>query len=212
MWSQGDTDCPGRAHVIIGLLEIQIIVEDLNAKIVAICNIDVALAVHRNRMRCIELSRRRSARSYRFDKLAVLGVLCDTGVAIAVRDEDIPCGVPSDVGRPIKAVRLGLTSWLLKQAWSRLRTPAQKHLNPAFRIELDYHVRSFIDRPDVILWIDPNSMSKQEPIQALADLANESSVRRELKQVRCCASGKNENMAFRIRRHSNGLAQLKISW
>src|SRR5580704_885873 len=175
MGSRGDADCPGRAHLIIGLLEIQIVVEDLNAKIVAIGNVNIAWAVHRNGMRSVELSGRDSARSYRFDKLAVFGVLCDTGVAIAIRDEDISRGVPSDVGRPIKAVGLRLRGRLLKQAWSRFRTPAQKHLNPAFRIELDDHVRSFVDCPDVVLRIDPNRMSKQEPIQALADLANESS-------------------------------------
>ena len=71
-------------------------------RVAAIADVDVALRVGRDRMRRVELVlRRRRARAGELrDEAAVLVVLHDARVDVAVGDEDVALRIPRHVGRP----------------------------------------------------------------------------------------------------------------
>src|SRR5207253_5868928 len=77
----------------------------------------------------------------------------------------------------------------------RLGFPAHGHHHAAFRVELDDHVRAFIHDPYVVLRIDPHGVRKQEPVQALTDLADVVSVGGELEQA-CAAMREHSRSAL----------------
>src|SRR5580765_1704060 len=63
-----DADCPGIADSVVNRLRIQIVVPHLNARVAAIADVDVALSVHRHRVRQSQLSRTISSRAGGFDE------------------------------------------------------------------------------------------------------------------------------------------------
>ena len=54
----------------------------------------------------------------------------------------------------------------------------------AGRIELDDHVGAFVDGPDVVVLVDAHGVSFGPGVEALADLAQEFTLRPELEQLR----------------------------
>ena len=89
------------ADVLDRRLERAVVVEDLNALVALIGDVDVALRVGSDRMRRVEFALAGPARSPRLDEAAVLVELRDACVgAVAVGDEDVSGGVPGDVARP----------------------------------------------------------------------------------------------------------------
>ena len=66
----------------------------------------------------------------------------------------------------------------------RLRLAAQIICTRPFGIELDHLCRHLIDDPDVVLGIDAHLLRLQEPVHALADLADELAGPIELEQPR----------------------------
>src|SRR5262245_12017531 len=57
MGARADADGPGSADVVVDLEQLQIAIEDLNASVLTIRDVDVALGVGRDRMRDVELVR-----------------------------------------------------------------------------------------------------------------------------------------------------------
>src|SRR5580704_7671045 len=57
---------------------------------------------------------------------------------------------------------------------------AEHHHHPAFGIELDHHVRTLVDRPDIVVLIHPHRMRKRPRIQVLPNFTNVLSVGTEL--------------------------------
>ena len=90
MRSGRDADRPGRADVVVNRLELQIVVEHLDAAVAAVADIDVALGVRRRW--CAAGSVVPGADPSGpdgLDEAAVLVVLHDARIAVAVGDEDI---------------------------------------------------------------------------------------------------------------------------
>src|SRR5215467_7613804 len=60
----------------------------------------------------------------------------------------------------------------------------ENHHDVAGLIELDDHIRTFINRPDVVILVDPHGVRFRPCIETLADLADELAFRTELEQLR----------------------------
>src|SRR5439155_8134825 len=114
--------------------------------------------VRRDAMRRVELARLVALFAPGLHPVAVLVVLRDSGVDIAVADEDVALRVPGDVGwlpeltvhvRPRRIhtrPRLGFVRCLL--------LAAKYHRHTAGRVELDDHVRTLVHGPDVVVPVD----------------------------------------------------------
>ena len=95
----------------------------------------------------------------------------------------------------------------------------EHHGDPAFRVEPHDHVRALVDRPDVVVAVDPHRMRERPGIKVLADLADEGAVRPELEQLRGgravgrprgVAAREDEYVALRIDRDAGHLAEVEI--
>src|SRR3954471_13027048 len=99
--SRGDAQRPGRPDVVEGGLVIQVVVEYLDALVAAAARIDISLGIDGNGMDQVELAGPRSAAADLFDEAAVLVVLDDAGIAVAVSNENVAGGVKGNVGGAI---------------------------------------------------------------------------------------------------------------
>ena len=107
----------------------------------------------------------------------------------------------------------------------RFRLAAQDHLHAAVRIELDHLRRHLIDDPDVVLRIDADLLRLQQPVRALADLADELAGPIELEQARAAVrdgarraerdrrvagARVDEDVALGVGRHAGRFAQVDV--
>ena len=76
-------------------------------------------------------------------------------------------------------------------------------------IELDDHVRSLVDDPDVVLRIDAHRVRELEAVVALADLADVVAVLIELEQARVGAARVDKDVSLGVGRHAHGFAQIQ---
>jgi hypothetical protein len=67
-----------------------------------------------------------------------------------------------------------------------LRLASEHHLDAAFRVELDHHVRALVGRPDVVVLVDAHGVRKRPGVEVLADLAQEHAVAIEFENLRGC--------------------------
>ncbi len=105
-----------------------------------------------------------------------------------------PARVPGHVGRPIERVRLSggrrrSESRRDGHALNRFRPMTEQHHDAPFGIELDHHVGAFVDGPDVVLRIHPDSVSEREAVQTFADFADKVSFLRRTQTGGCPGCG-----------------------
>ena len=194
----------GHADVRDLRLEHAGVVEDLDALVPLVGDVDVAGRVDGDRVRRVELPRLRSARAPRREESAVLVELRDARVgAVAVGDEDVALGVPGHVARPVELIAGAAGSgWRISAPAStattsgrrrrgrrhphgdRFRLPAHHHQDAAVGPELDDLVRSFVDDPDVVLRVDADRVREEEAVDALPDLTHERAGLIELEEPR----------------------------
>ena len=85
-------------------------VDDLDAAVAAIGDVDVALGVVGDGVRRVELPGLVAARADRLDEVAVLGELRDARIGVAVGDEDVTLEIEGDVGGPAEAAAAALVA------------------------------------------------------------------------------------------------------
>src|SRR5271167_3135382 len=95
-----NADRPGSTHIQVRFLELAAVIENLNSPVAPVANVDIALRVGREGVRRIELSGLGASRSPGLDEHTVLVELRDARVAIAIRNENVACGIPRHVGWP----------------------------------------------------------------------------------------------------------------
>ncbi len=214
MRARADAHRPRRADVVVDGAQHEIAVEHLDAAVLPIGDVDVALGVGRDRVRDVELIRLGAAGPHRLDEAPVLVVLRDARVDVAVGHVDVALRIPRDVGGTVEAVRLGRRRLRLHRrrldARHRLGPAAHGHHHPAFRAELDDHVRAFVHRPDVVLRVHAHGVRHLEAVEALADLADEGALLIELEQPRVAAAREDEDVALRVARHADALAEVEV--
>ena len=89
---------------------------------------------------------------------------------------------------------------------SRLFPASEYPHDAAGRVELNDHIRTFVDGPDIIVFVDAYRVCEGPAVEALSNFTNEFALRTEFEQLRRsrCVSrsvgtvraGKNENVAF----------------
>src|SRR5580704_5602635 len=99
-----NADRPWSARIRILSLEVAVVVEYLNSLVPAIRHVHIALSVGRNRVRNIELAGIVPLGTPGLDEPSVLIELCDSRIAVAIGDENVPRAVPCDIRRLIKKV------------------------------------------------------------------------------------------------------------
>src|SRR3970282_1992653 len=90
--------------VLILVLEVSVVIKDLNAVVVPVTDVHVALRVCRDRVREVELAMLGAPGPPGLYEFAILVELRDPRVAVSIGDENVPGGTPGHVGRAIKVV------------------------------------------------------------------------------------------------------------
>ena len=85
-------------------------------------------------------------------------------------------------------------------------------------VELDDHVGSLVDRPDVVVLVDAHAVRERPAVESLSDLADELALRPELEQLRrrrrerwtarAVRSREDEDVSFRVDRHAGDFAEV----
>src|SRR5262249_24301896 len=118
-----------RSPGLLPLVQIlPILIEDLDAVVLAVANIDPTAGVEHDGMGKIELACAGSLFAPGLEVLAFPGELHDARVAVAIRDVDLAGRAHGHVGRLVELVRAGAGFILL----------AQREKNLALRVELDH--------------------------------------------------------------------------
>src|SRR6187399_1493847 len=212
--SRADAHRPRRADVVVDGAQHELAVEHLNAAVLPVGHVDVALGVGGDRVRDVQLIRLGATRPDRLDEAPVLVVLRDARVDVAIGHVDVAGRIPGDVGRAVEAVRLGRRRGGKARSrldtTDRLGTPAHGHQHPPFGVELHDHVRAFVHGPDVVLRVHADGVRHLEAVETLADLADEGALLIELEQPRVAAAREDEDVALRIARHADPLAEVEV--
>src|SRR3954468_5638746 len=180
-------------------LEGAVVVEDLDAVVVAVGDIDIALRVDRDAADVVELALSAALLAPALHELAVFVEFGDARIALAVGDENIALGVPSDIGRTVEYVLrppgagcAGCPAAPFPTAGrsrtrgnvDRLGLSAEQHCQTPLRVELHDHVAHLIDDPDIVLRVDAHLIGEHEAVSVLADLTDEAAVAVELIELR----------------------------
>ena len=158
------------------------------------------------------------------EPLAVLIDLGDARIDVAVADKSVAGLVPGDVGHlSEKAIvgrkrRVRMFEWRGVLVRGFLFAP-EHHVDPAFRGELDHHIRALVGDPDIVLGVDLHRVRERPGIEVMADLPQIIAVGVKLEQLRRrrgvsragrIASMQHEDVALRIDRDAGNFAQVEV--
>ena len=216
---------PGERHIDGDLAQQSSIgIENLDAPIAAIGHIDVALRIGSDAVRRVELAGAAAGRAPLLHPVAILVEFGDARIDVAITDEDVALRVPGDVGglaelavdggkrRPRMLPRL-------RSLVGRFLLAPEDHLHAALGIELDHHVRAFVDGPKVIVFVEADGVREGPGVEIMSDFANVISVRPEFENLRGggaiggaggVAARKDEDMILRVHGHARGLTQIQV--
>src|SRR5206468_4781665 len=140
------------------------------------------------RVEDVELARSRAALTPRLHPPAVAAHLHDAGIIVAVGDEHVAVAIPRHIGWSVERApswtRLCARCRSGRRRFDGLGPTAQHQEHAARGAELDDHVRPFVRRPHVALFVDANGMREAKSVEILSDLADECPVGTELEQLR----------------------------
>ena len=139
--------------------ELPVRVENLDAAVAAVRDVDVVVCVDGDAVWRVELAWPVAGRAERPEPGAVRPHFGDAGVDVAVADVAVAAAIPGDVGHlPEPAIdRRGRRLGMLHRPRVLVRCfllAAEHHGDAPLRRELDHHVRPFVGGPDVILRVD----------------------------------------------------------
>src|SRR5262249_23744646 len=149
----------------------------------------VVILVDRDRVRQVELAGGVAFRAPLLYPITVLVVLRDTRIDVTVTYIDVALGIPGDIGRlaekPVCCGERRLDMFpRLGVLVGRFFSAPEHPDDPSGRIELDDHVRTLVDRPDVVVFVDAHRVGEGPTVKTLADFAYERTVLIELEQLR----------------------------
>src|SRR5712664_3607128 len=204
--------------------EFSIGVEDLDAAIAAIGDVNVIARIDGDAMRCVELTGLIAGFAPGLEPVSVFVDFCDARIDVAVSDVGAASGVPRDVGYLAehsidgRKRRLDLLERFGAFVGSFLLA-AEDHDDAAFGIELDDHVRAFIRDPDVVVLVDFDGVREGPGVEVVADFAEKFSVGSEFEELRgtrsiggagAVGTGEDEDVSFRIDGDAGGFAEMEI--
>ena len=199
-------------------------VENLDAAVAAVGNINIVLHVDGNAVWRVELAGLRARFAPGHQPVSVFVDFCDARVDVAVADVGAALGVPRDVRHLSKHAVDGRQRRLhVLQRFGAfigsLLLAAKNKRDAAGRIEFNDHVRAFVRDPDVVVFVDFHGVGKGPGIEMMANLAKKFSVRSEFQKLRsgrsvggpsCAAARKHKNVALGVDGDARGFAKVKI--
>ena len=144
-----------------------------------------------------------------FDEAAVLVVLDDARVAVAVGDEDVPCGVPGDVGGTARRCTARARCGGGTPSTASGRRPSTIRTRPS-GLNLMTMFDAFVHGPDVVLRVDAHRVREREAVEALADLAQVVALGVELEEARGLAARVDEDVSLGIGGDADAFAQVEV--
>ena len=138
-----DIDVVGIGNVVPLVQVVAVLVEDLDARVGTVGDIDAILAINRNPVDRIELARSRARLAPLEQVFAILVKFHHTRIAVAVADEKIAVRQKRDIGRSTEVT-------LVARGHAKF---AERHQEFAVIRELVNHVRTVIDEPDMAFGI-----------------------------------------------------------
>ena len=165
-------------------------------------------------MRGAELQGSVAARAHRLDEAAVLVVLHDARVAVAVRHEDVALGVPADVGLAVERIRFVRAGVLAaarhqRDLLQRIGPLAEHHQDLPVGAELRDDVGALVDRPDVVVLVDAHRVRERHAVAAGAELLDERPRLIELEEARLAAAREHEDVALRVGGDADGFTHVQ---
>ena len=204
--------------------EFSIGVEDLDAAVAAIGDVNVVVRIDGDTVRGVELAGLVAWFAPGLEPVPVLVDFGDARIDVAVADVGVACRVPRDVGNLAEHAIDGRQRRL--DVFERLGAfvrgfllAAEDHDDAAFGIEFDDHVGAFVSYPNVVVLVDLNGMGEGPGVEMLADLAEKFSVGGEFEELRgraavggtaAVATRENEDVAFGIHGDAGGFTEMEV--
>src|SRR5215813_1327772 len=198
-------------------------IEDLDAAVAAVGDVDVAARIGRDTVRRVELALLRPLLAPRLHPVAVLRKLCDAGIDVAVADEDVALRVPGDVRR-LPELAIHVRAWRRDARprdgfVRRFLLPSEDHRDASVGRELHDHVGSLVDDPDVVVAVYAHGMRVREGVEVLPDFAHEVAVSIEFQELRRgsaerrsgrAAAREDEDVMLRVDGDARHLAEVDV--
>ena len=200
----GNAVRPGGAHIGVGGLPFQVVVQHDIAVVAAVGDIDIALVIHLQAVGQIvfilPLADLLAAILRQVTAVAV--ILDDAVVAVAVGDKDVARRIPGDIGGAAQGVFLVRRIGALGRGrgavgGQRAMADHHQHLG-AFGVELGDDIGALVHRPDIVVMVHPHRMGELETIEALADFLDELAVGAEFPQPGLRPAEKRKDMSLGV--------------
>src|SRR2546422_4816398 len=204
--------------------EFSVRIENLDAVVAAVGNVNIVLRVDSDAVRSAELAGLVARFAPGFEPVAVLVDLGDARIDVAVADVSVAGGIPSHVRNLAEHAIDRSKGWLdvlerLGAFVGGFLLATEDHHDAAFGIELDNHVGAFVGDPDVVVLIDFDGVGEGPGVEVVADFAEEFSVGSKFEELRGSggvggaggvAAREDEDVAFRIDGDTGGFAEINI--
>src|SRR3989441_505291 len=179
--SIGEAERPGRGRQVPNRFPIALSIEDLDAAIATVGDIDDVVIVDHNTVRGVEGARLVATPTPVLDEVAILIELRHARIAVSVGDKHAAILAPGDVRLLIEGglVWSGTLNHM-RQPSPGLRVCSQRAHGAAFGVEAENFVIGGIHVPEIALWIEAHNMGAYEHCGTLAPRAHEAAIRFEL--------------------------------
>ena len=209
--SIGEAERPGRSRQVPNRFPIALRVENLDAAVAAVGDIDDVVIVDHNTVRGVEVARLVATPAPVLDEVAILIELGNARIAVSVGDEHAAILAPGDVRLLIEGGLVGRGALNhMRQPSPGLRVCSQRAHGAAFGVEAENFVIGGIHVPEIALRIEAHDMGAYEHRGALAPGAHEGAVRLELQHGVIAAIERDDIARLGIDRHAGRAAHDRV--
>src|SRR6202049_3476808 len=211
MGSIGEPERPGRSRHLPDSFQFALRVENLDAAVAAVGDIDDVVIVDHNTVRGIEEARLVATPTPVLNEVATLIELGNARIAVSVGDEHAAILAPGDVRLLIEGGLVGRGALNhMRQPSPGLRVYSQRAHGAAFGVEAENFVIGGIHVPEIALRIEAHDMGAYKHRGALAPGAHEGAVRFELHHGVIAAIERDDIASLGIDRHAGRAAHDRV--
>ena len=204
--------------------EFAVAVEYLDTSVATVGYVDISLRVGSDAVRRVELAGLVAGFAKGLEPFAAFVDLCYTRIDITVADVCVAGWVPRDVGNLAELSvngrqrRMHMFEWAGALVRGLLLAP-EHHDDLACGIELDHHVRPYVGDPDVVLFVDSDSVRVGPCVQIVSNLAKVRAVgakfqelggARTIRWPRRVATREYDDVSLGIDRHAGRFTEIYV--
>src|SRR5713226_9063397 len=204
--------------------EFSVAIENLEAAVAAVGDVDIVLRIDGDAMRGVELAGLVAGFAPGLEPVAVLVDFGDARIDVTVADVRVASEIQRNIGYLAEHAIDGRKRRLdvlerLGGFVGGLLFAAEDHDDAAFKVELDDHVGAFVGDPDVVVLVDFHGLGEGPGVEVVADLADEFSVGSKLEELRgagcigragAVAAREDEDVAFGIDGDASDFAEMDV--